>query len=104
MPVCGSCGIHEATKKDGIGYIPCCSCLDRASQFPKPQIPAEITTEEIKESRVVHEADIVQPFLGGQLNQRYLDIHGTKGIAVTEKEIANADYVDNGTRYYKEHK
>lgn len=104
MPVCGNCGINEAIKKTGIGYIPCNSCSSHASQFPKPKIPAEMVTEEIKQSRIVHEADIVQPFLSGQLNQRYLDIHGTKGIAVTETEIAKADYIDDGTRYYKDHK
>lgn len=103
---CLNCQNEEATFKDGIGWTQGINCLNRQAGFPKPSVPAEFTTEEIKTSRIVHEEDIVQPFRDGVVSKEYLDIHGTKGIAVSETELAQADYVWNDSEdvYYKKHK
>lgn len=102
--LCLNCNNEEATFKDGLGFLPCGSCTTRAARFPKPTIPVEFTTSQIKESRIVHEAETIQPFRDGIVSQEYLDQYGTKGIAINETELANAKYTWNDTKFYKEHK
>lgn len=99
--LCPICQNEEAISNPTFGVLPCQSCTDRHSQFPKPQPPVEFTTEAIRVGRKEYDPDTVQPFRGGVFSREYYEKHGTKGVNVTKEDIKGMKNVWKDTRYYE---
>lgn len=82
--ICLSCN-----KRPGTPFH-CQDCLDRQLGFRKPGDQFEFTTMEIKDARIKHGSEIIQPFREGKISKRFIEEHGTKGIQVSKKEIKEA--------------
>lgn len=101
---CPVCKKQKATYDPYWGYLPCEECRKRQSKLLKAGKIPEFTSETIKDSRKQFKDDIEQPHRKGQLNKRWLEIHGkdkAKNMGFTDKEIKNAKYVyDRDDTYY----
>lgn len=100
--ICPVCKKNPAIFDPYWGWLPCLPCRTRQSKYSKPKQTVEITTEEIREARVEHKDEIVQPWRGGVLSKEYLRANGTAGIKATPQEIKNAKNVWMENSYYKE--
>jgi len=100
--ICPVCKKRPAFKSDYWGYLPCPSCRQKQSGYSQPHETVEVTTQEIKDSRVKYKNEIIQPYREGQLSKEYIKQYGTKGVKATKQEIKNAKNVWDENSYYKE--
>lgn len=87
---CPMCGINPAQKHPTFGILPCVTCQNKMNTNELPNRQVEFTSESIKTERKTHARSIIQPYRGETLSKEYLDMYGTKGISVTDKQIKKA--------------
>lgn len=83
--------------------MPCKKCQDRQSQLKHPGKSPEFTSDSIKNQRKAYANDIEQPHRKGELNKKWLDLHGVdkaKQEGFTPTEIKKAKYVYDSEKYY----
>jgi hypothetical protein len=94
---CGVCGDATWSNKksgirDGIYQDFYCDRCHTMSSFEQ----VEFVPDRIKQERIKHAKDIVQPWRSGELSKEYIDAHGTKGLNVTQDQVKNAKNVWKG--------
>lgn len=103
---CPVCRTNDAIKDPYYGYLPCERCQLEQSRLKRPGNIPEFTSDTIKEGRKEFKDDIEQPHRKGEVNKRWVDLHGVdaaKRHGFTDKEIKKARYVYTGDdSYYKE--
>lgn len=95
---CLVCNERDAIEHPSLGYLSCLECRVHGSD---DALPFEFMPDSVKQSRKEYADDIEQSSRDGVLNQRRLDIRGTKGLKVTEEQIKNARYVFDEIKPYK---
>jgi uncharacterized Zn finger protein (UPF0148 family) len=102
--LCPNC--KKPTAKHPIyGTVICDECRER--HHPKPSQQVEFTSDNIREQRKEFSDDIEQPHRKGQLNKKWVEIHGeevAKRQGYTDTEIKNAKYVYSDDTYYDNNK
>lgn len=93
MKLCLTCSKEPAVIHPVYGVMPCQTCSNRRSQNSLPQRPVEFVGADIQQQRAEYGKSIIQPWRGDTLSKEYLELNGTKGIKVTEKDVKNAKYV-----------
>lgn len=87
------CKGRPSTKHPLLGVLPCDECRERMKTHDLPNNQIEFTSNSIKTERKTHARSIIQPFRGDTVSKEYLDLYGTRGISVTDKQIKNAKHV-----------
>lgn len=52
-----------------------------------------VLIDALSDQRRTHKKDTVQPFRSGELSKEFVDLHGTEGINVSDKEAKSAKRV-----------
>lgn len=104
---CPVCKIHRPTLHPTYGILPCKSCTTKARNFSHPENTIEFTSQSIKDQRPAYITDTLPWHRSGTLDRGAIDRYGIDAVkkrGYTDREIASATYVWNGTRditYYK---
>ena len=94
-PTCKNEGVIDPQ----YGLIACLSCREQTTRMSERTY--EFVPEHIKEERISHKDQTIQPFRNGVLSKEYVDLYGTKHISATEEEVKNAKNVWGELEYYK---
>lgn len=87
---CTICNAEAAEIHPVYGTMPGKRCAKRRSTYSLPDKPVEFVGNDIQSQRTQYGRSIIQPWRGDTLSKEYLDLYGTKGIKVTDKEIKKA--------------
>jgi hypothetical protein len=95
--LCPRCSKNPAIIDSVYGVIECKNCQEF---YERPHLGVEFTTDSIREQRMEYRKDIVQPYHDGVLSKEYVEVYGTKGLNIDEKEVKKAKYTYKGVPNY----